>query len=92
MYRLTLSAEERRAIDWIGWRYAHGVYLYRLLWANCDQSPNDVDWDSEGDITFHVPESIAWQINKVGEACDYHWDCFGPELSAKLTSFCMAIV
>ncbi len=44
MYSLTLTREDRKAIDWIGDRYAHGSDLKRLLWNN-----DDVDTDSDAE-------------------------------------------
>ena len=90
MYRLTLTSEERNAIDWIGYRYDHGDNLYLAL-AGALTSP-DVDWDFAGDITFICSESIAWAIKEIGEACGYLWDCFSKELAGKLTKFCMRVI
>ncbi len=92
MYQLTLTAGERKAIDWVGYRYSHGIDLYRLLWANSVISPDDADWNADCDIAFSVPEHVAWQIGEMGEEGNYQWDCFAPELAEKLTDFCMAIV
>ena len=93
MYQLTLTIAERRAIDWVGNRYAHGTDLYKLLWASgCEAFPNDADWDNTSDITFYVPEHVAWQINEIGEECNYLWDCFAASLGAKLCEFCCKVV
>lgn len=90
MYYLTLTADERKAIDWIGNRYRHGDEFFRLLWANGKPFPNDADWDDPRSITFTIPENIAWQISEIGE--EDNWTCFAPALSAKLNEFCMQIV
>jgi len=92
MYNLTLTHDERRAIDWIGDRYCHGDELFKLLWGNCRHRPDNADWDSRETINFLVPEHIAWQIGQMGDECNYLWDCFAPELSEKLTEFCLNIV
>ena len=92
MYYLTLTAGERKAIDWIGYRYDHGTDLYRLLWAKCDNHASDCDWDFDGDITFAIPEHVAWEIKEMGERNNYLWDCFAPVLANKLTNFCMNVV
>lgn len=93
MYRLTLTSGERRAIDWVGNRYAHGDELYRLLWAGCKHMlPEGADWDSEEEITFIVPESIAWSIADIADQCDNRWDCFADELAAKLSRLVGSIV
>lgn len=90
MYQLTLSYEERRAIDWIGDRYAHGEDLYWWL-TECKRYP-DYDWDERADITFLVPEYIAWEIDDIGVESYYMWDCFSDKLKNKLNDFCNSIV
>lgn len=92
MYQLTLTAAERKAIDWIGHRYRHGNDLYSLLWCECNSAPADADWNSNCDITFAIPEYAAWELNNIADDCEHRWDCFGPELVEKLEDFCMAIV
>lgn len=92
MYNLTLTADERKALDWIGDRYSHGHDLYKLLWTHCEPQDNEEDWDSPNPITFEVSEDVAWQICAIGEECEYRWDCFAPKLAEKLTNFCVSIV
>ena len=89
MYKLTLMARERKAIDWVGNRYAHGDDLYNIL---ADYLPEDREWGDEGDITFEVRESAAWHIGDIGEECNYLWDCFAPSLAGKLNEFCDSLV
>ncbi len=90
MYTLTLTADERRAINWVGYRYSHGDDLHKLL-NKCRQRP-DVDWDERCDITFEIPEHIAWEIGQMGDEGNYQWDCFAENLADKLTEFCMKLV
>lgn len=81
MYELTLTAGERKAIDWIGHRGRHGTELYRLLWVESTQTPDDADWDDPRDITFSIPEHVAWTVSEI------IWEGltnFGPELVRKL--------
>jgi hypothetical protein len=92
MYKLTLTHDERQAIDWIGNRYGHGDDLFFLLIHNCQTLPSNADWFEEGNITFNIPEYVAWNIYAIGEECNFLWDCFVEELSAKLTNFCDNIV
>ena len=92
MYHLTLTADERKALDWVGDRYAHGHDLYKLLWVHCEPEGNEEDWDSPNPINFEVSEDVAWQIAAIGEECEYRWDCFAPQLAEKLTAFCVSIV
>ncbi len=92
-YHLTLTHAERRAIDWVGHRYSHGDNLYSLVWGqNTSALPDDADWDDERDITFNLPEHVAWQINDIGEEDNFLWTCFARELSGKLNTFCDRIV
>lgn len=97
MYTLTLSREERNSIDWIGNRYGHGDDLFRLLWCKSTATPDDIDWYEKDDITFSIPENVAWQIAQIGQENSgkegvYQWDCFGPELTEKLNDFCDKII
>ncbi len=80
MYKLTLTKEERKAVDWIGGRYRHGHDLRTLL-LGC---VSVVEWDDDGDATYEIPEYVAWDISEiVGEGLD----CFGDELRSKLYAF-----
>lgn len=92
MYHLTLTHDERAALDWVGGRYPHGHDLYKLLWVESTANPDDADWDSPNDIEFAIPEHVAWQIGEMGSEGNYQWDCFAEPLSRKLTDFCMQIV
>ena len=89
MYQLTLTADERRAIDWIGNRYGTGDELYSAL-CKADWAPDDRDWDDQREITFTIPENVAWTIGEIidREGCP----CFSPDLTEKLTRFASAIV
>lgn len=80
------------AIDWIGSRYRHGWELYHCLWVQSKAIPDNVDWDDEKDITFSVPENVAWKIRDIGEECQYRWDCFSINLASHLSHFCENIV
>lgn len=90
MYTLILTSDERKAIDWIGDRYSHGYDLYSLLvqsyWIT------SANWDDNCDIEFRIPENIAWQIQEIGEECQYRWDCFAPGFAHKMNEFCDKIV
>ena len=92
MYTLTLTSDERKAVDWIGNRYGHGNDLYKALVKGDWQENDEWGWYGEGDITFTLPEYLAWQIRDIGEECEYRWDCFAEPLAAKLTEFCEKIV
>jgi hypothetical protein len=89
MYTLTLTSADRKAIDWIGHRYRHGDELYSLLWSECEQSPDDQDWDSDQPIRFDIPENVAWQIVEIiGEGLD----CFSDDLRSRLWEFAAQVV
>jgi hypothetical protein len=87
-YTLALTKSERAAIDWIGGRYRHGDELYRLL-IGCTQTPDDADWDDNREITFNVPEHVAWTISEIIEE---GLDCFSGNLRHKLYYFQAQIV
>ena len=92
MYQLTLSKDERAEIDWIGSRYSNGNDLYIYLWLASENSPDDVDWDSDVDITFTVPEHIAWGISEIYKDNEESWPCFSQELCLKMNKFLDRIV
>lgn len=91
-YKLTLTLDERKAIDWVGDRYSNGDELYSLLQSCEGKAPEDADWGDEGDVTFDVPEHVAWAIRDNAESEDGTWPCFAPALASKLQAFCDAIV
>ena len=88
MYSLTLTADERRAFDWVGDRYNSGKVTELLM--GC--IPGDREWGDDGDITFAIPEHVAWEIRDLAEEEDFSWACFAPDLAGKLNDFCSDIV
>ncbi len=88
MYSLTLTADERRAFDWVGDRYNSGKIAGRLL----ECIPENREWSDDGDLMFEIPEHIAWEINELAEEEGYLWPCFAPDLAEKLNEFCSGIV
>ncbi len=87
MYELTLTASERKAIDWIGDRYAHGEQLGKIL---REFIPADAEWDGEGRITFAIPEHAAWIVTDLIDEDDCA--CLTPPFRRKLHAFCDQIV
>ncbi len=93
MWQLTLTLDERRAIDWVGHRYAHGDTLFRILTTECPTQPEEFEWAEPGDVVFTIPsETVLWMIDEVGQECEYLWDCFAPVLAAKLQTLCDEVV
>jgi hypothetical protein len=88
VYTLILTAGERQAFDWVGDRYNSGKVADLLL----ESIPDDREWGDDGDITFEIPEHLAWQINELAQEDGYSWDCFAPGLVDKLNEFCGSIV
>ncbi len=88
MYSLTLTADERQALDWVGSRYNSGGVADLLL----DCMAEDREWGDDGEKTFDIPEHVAWQIDELAQEDDYSWACFAPELAAKLNDLCWNIV
>ena len=91
-YTLTLTRNERKAIDFVGGRYAHGDELSAILFEAGLEMDEYLDWQNPEDITYNIPEHLAWQILEVAEAEEYRWDLFGPELAQKMNEFCERIV
>ena len=93
-YKLTLTKEDRKAIDWIGDRYSGAPALYRA-WQACETDP-ERDWSDEGDFNLVIPEHVAWEIQSaVDEDMDgghSAWPCFAPSLRDKLNAFLDSIV
>jgi hypothetical protein len=85
---LTLTATERQAFDWVGDRYNSG----KVPDLSIGCMPENREWGDEGDITFAVPEHVAWDIRDLVEEEDFAWPCFAPSLVAKLNDICWAIV
>ncbi len=67
MYSLSLTADERRAFDWVGDRYNSGKVASLLI----DCLPEDRVWGDDGDITFAIPEHVAWEILELAEEEDH---------------------
>lgn len=88
-YKLTLTHTERRAFDWVGFRYNSGD-IGRLLFLEC--CPEDAEWSEPGDITFTIPEHIAWEIRDLAEEENCGWPCFCTALRDKLNEFLETIV
>jgi hypothetical protein len=93
MYVLTLTREERQAIDFVGHRYSNGNELFDLL-MRCEW--DDVEWDEGEDIEFNIPEHVAWEIRENAwwedGDCEFSFPCFAPELAKKLTTFCEFLI
>lgn len=88
-YDLTLSSGERQAFDEIGDRYSTGNDVADLLRENM---PDGCEWGDEGDITFDLPEHVAWEINDLSGEEDHLWPCFDTVLREKMTDLCDSIV
>ncbi len=92
MYKLTLTKEERKAIDWVGHRDWNGESLYVSLWVESESFPNDIDWDENGDITFTIPESVAWDICENWKSSDRQIPHFSEGLKGKVLSLIKQII
>lgn len=101
MYTLILTHEERKAIDWVGDRYATGSeFRIKLLYEDVlhfvDQNVklefDLIEWDENYDITFRIPEHTAWEICDLFETEDMKFPCFSDEFAFKLIDFYNKIV
>jgi hypothetical protein len=85
---LTLTADERDAFDWVGGRYHAGRVAALLLGCLTESD----DWAGPDDITFRVPEHVAWEIGELRDDESGSWPCFADGLRAKLNEFCDRVV
>lgn len=95
-YSITLTPEDRKAIDWVGYRYAHGDDLYKVL-ADCQAepdsdpaNPDNDSWDSKVNVTYTIPEHHAWTIRDIIELDNLA--CFAECLTSKLWEFYYGIL
>ncbi len=90
-YRITLTAGERKALDWVGGRDWTGYDLYHCLWVQSTQEP-EMDWDDPGEMTCIVPEHVAWKIRDMWEDNGEIIPHLADEFASKLLNFIMNIV
>lgn len=79
MYQLSLTHEERKAIDWVGHRNWNGHQL-NLYLSHCDYVG---EWDCDVEITFSIPEHIMWKIGRSWSLENCEIPYFSEELSSK---------
>jgi hypothetical protein len=88
MYKLTLTADDYSALEWIGHRYSHGDDLLSILnkcqyeWADglaCNKA-------------YQIPEHLAWELQEKINADDLA--CIDPrsDLYRKLRAFADNII
>lgn len=89
-YRITLTEGERQAFDMMSGR-GYGMDDVESVLTDC--MPYDTEWSQDGDITFYLTESEAWQIGEIREKCGPEcWTCFSDDLVQKLENFLGKIV
>lgn len=89
MYRLTLTRSERDAFDWNGGRYAS--YDVKRVLSSCLHE--DIAWSDDSDITFEIPEYLAWEMKTIREENGIEtWTSFSSSLTSKLERFLDSIV
>jgi len=86
LYTLTLTREERKAIQWIGHRYFHGTELRDLI-----ENLNTESWYSEETLTYIIPENTAWLIVDGLESEDVFGTCLSADFRQKLKDFCEGV-
>lgn len=92
MYKLTLTKDEREAIDWVGHRYLTGTAFSDLLLHQDTLTVEDREWDHRGDVTFLIPEHVAHEINELFEQEDFLFPCFAQPFASKLLEWSNSIV
>lgn len=90
MYTLTLTAGERKAIDFVGFRYEHGEDLRWMLDSLIASDAIAHLWDEDMDISFEFEEHEAWDFKNTFENCQ--WDLFAPSLVQKMLNFMDEII
>lgn len=90
MYKLTLTAAERKAIDWIGDRYSNGYDLRKVLIGSAwGDDKEEVCWSTDCDITFYLSRAEARAIAANAAAEEGRFPCFADPLKAKLERVCL---
>lgn len=95
MYTLILVHSERMAIDWVGDRYATGYEFKQKLYLcgwDAGNTYDIVDWEIPSDISFRIPEHIAWEIRDLFETEEMLFPCFASEFVEKLKDFYYGVV
>lgn len=90
MYTLTLTAGERKAIDFVGGRYDHGDEMFRMLnRVKCRQYESH-NWDDDVDFTFEFEEFEAWDFRDTFDESDF--ELFADSFRSKLYVFMDSII
>jgi len=101
MYKLTLTLDERKAIEFLGRAYATGSeFMYKLIPCIPEKEYFDdgfewcaeVAWYMEGDITFKIPENHAWSIQELFAEENNLFPMFCDSFKSKLMRFSDSIV
>lgn len=93
-YEITLTREERKAIDFIGYRYSNGNQLRDLL-IEGHEDPEEITperWDSDEDITFNVSKINALDIRQNAADEEGSFPLFSDELVMKMFEFIEKII
>lgn len=87
MYQLTLTTDERAALEWIGGRYDHGQPLIDILLSTKYKGW----WWGMETIEFNIPEHKAWEIKQlIGDK--FILDCLSEDLNHKIMKFIENII
>ena len=88
LYTLTLTRPERQAFNMVEGRYNETDVMDFLV----ECLPANRGWNDDGDITFRIPEHIAWEIDQLAKEEQNTWPMFNDELANKLNGFLLTIV
>lgn len=66
-YSLTLTREERKAIDWVGYRDWNGDELRSILEGGTGPEYDGNEWYSDDEFTFKLSEADAWTVRECAE-------------------------
>jgi len=76
-YEITLTREERKAMEWVGNRYRHGYGWASIIGEGTEE------WDCDDEITFKIPEHKAWEMKEHYDECNGFLACFDSTLTRK---------
>ena len=87
-YTLTLTYNERRAIDLIGHRSSNGDDLYHLLWLHSGRMPECQEWGDRCAINFALTQENLRRLTEIRCENSGLWPGFAQDMAGKLDALC----
>jgi len=89
-YSLTLTCEERKAIEWVGFRDWNGDEFRSILEGGMGPDYDGDEWYSDDEFKFKLSEADAWTIRECAE--EYGIPHFADSLASKVRALVDSIV